>query len=630
MAEEINYKVNVDTSGVKKSEGAFASFQNKASKTFDGIGSKIKDVGNKFGELPGSVGVASSALMGLGRAMMVLVANPIGAVIAALVGVFAALKGALTKSEDGMDALARISSVFGAILNPIIQAVSQFAALLVNGLATGLEMVAGLFGSAASEGGKLADVQDQLEDQELALAQLRAKQNKELAQARELLSDSNASLADRRKALEQVRKSETELATKELQFAKNRLAAAQEDQRLNGQTEESKKAISDAVVATQNAETELAAKRRLFNREAKKLDKEEEERKKEMAKAEEERAKELAAKQKEYAEARRNASDKIREADRKNIIDSIKDEEAKARKQAEFDLDNAKREINRGQYTAKEKARLIEEAEEANQIKLTQITTDAEKKRLDEKKKADDELKAFMEKSAQDEAKFIDEQYAKEQLRLTQTITNEKDLQTALTNLELDRLTNQIQARKDAGQVTTDLELSLANKRIDIAKNEAEQKKDLAKKELEAKLAIFDATSTALSSITQLVGESTAMGKSLAVAQAIIDTYTGATKAFAQGGVLGYIGAAGVIAAGLANVRKIVSTEIPGQSDSGSAPSMGPSVSIIGGTVDPSAQMAASLNKSLGKPAKAYVVGNDMSSQQALDRRIQTNATFPG
>jgi hypothetical protein len=128
----------------------------------------------------------------------------------------------------------------------------------------------------------------------------------------------------------------------------------------------------------------------------------------------------------------------------------------------------------------------------------------------------------------------------------------------------------------------------------------------------------------------QLVGEQTAMGKSLAVAQAIIDTYTGATKAFAQGGVLGYIGAAGVVAAGFANVRKIMATEIPGQTDTGGSPSMGPSVSIIGGTVDPSAQMAASLNKNLNKPAKAYVVGNDMSSQQALDRRIQTNATFPG
>jgi hypothetical protein len=78
------------------------------------------------------------------------------------------------------------------------------------------------------------------------------------------------------------------------------------------------------------------------------------------------------------------------------------------------------------------------------------------------------------------------------------------------------------------------------------------------------------------------------------------------------------------------NVKKILSVKVPGASDSGGMPSMGPSVSIIGGTADPSAQMSASLNRSLNKPAKAYVVGNDMSSQQALDRRIQTNATFPG
>ena len=630
MAEEINYKVKVDTSGVKQSESAFASFQSKASKAFDGIGNKISDVGNKFGELPGSVGGASSALMGLGRAMMALVANPIGAVIAALVGVFAALKGALTKSEQGMDALARLTSIFGAILNPIIQAVSAFATLLVDGLANGLELVGSLFGSAASEGKKLANLQDELEDRELALNEARAKGNKELAQARELLSDSNASLEDRKKALDKVRKSETDLASKELQFAKDRLDAAKLDQKLNGTTEESKKAISDATVQMQNAETELASKRRLFNREAKKLDAEEEARKNEAVKAEAERQKELDAKRKEYATARKDASDKIREADRKNILDSIKDEETRARKQAEFDLDNAKREIKNGNYTAKEKARLLEEAEEANQIRLTQISADGEKKRLDDKKKAADELKAFMEKSAQDEAKFIDDETAKEQLRITQTITDEKARQDALQQLELSRLQNQIQARKDAGQSTVDLELTLANKRIDIAKTEADQKTDLAQKELDAKLAIFDATSNALGSIGQLVGEQTQLGKSLAVAQAIIDTYTGATKAFAQGGVLGYIGAAGVAAAGFANVRKIMATEIPGQTDTGGTPSMGPSVSIIGGTVDPSAQMAASLNKNLNKPAKAYVVGNDMSSQQALDRRIQTNATFPG
>ena len=612
MAEEIKFEAKVDTKDISKLSILMDKLGQKVKSVMTGFGKALDNVGQKFEELPGPIGAMSSSVMGLGKAMLALVANPIGLFLTAIVGIFLALKSALTKTEAGMDALARLTSIFGAMLNPIIETVSGLATILVDGLAYGLELVGSLFGSAASEGKKLADVQDQLEDQELALNELRAKQNKELAQARELLSDSNAALSDRRKALDQVKKSETELATKELKFAKDRLAAAKLDQKLNGATEDSKKAISAAVVEVANAETELAAKRRLFNREQKKLDAEEEQ-----------AAKEKAAKAKEYNDQRKSAQKDIRNAEQQNIIDGIKNEEAKAKKQAEINLENAKRDIQAGEYTAKEKARLIKAAQIKFDNDITKIQVDAEKKR-------EDELKAFKQKAADDEAKFIDEQYAKEQLRITKTITDEKAKQDALQQLELDRLANQIQARKDAGQSTVDLELTLANKRIDIASKETDAKKELAKKELDAKLAIFDATSSALGSVMQLVGEQTAMGKSLAVAQAIIDTYTGATKAFAQGGVLGYIGAAGVVAAGLANVRKIVSTQIPGQSDSGQSVPSGPSVSIIGGTVDPSAQMAASLNKSLNKPAKAYVVGNDMSSQQALDRRIQTNATFPG
>ena len=40
-------------------------------------------------------------------------------------------------------------------------------------------------------------------------------------------------------------------------------------------------------------------------------------------------------------------------------------------------------------------------------------------------------------------------------------------------------------------------------------------------------------------------------------AAAIIDTYAGANKAFAQGGVLGFASSAAIIASGLANVIKI-------------------------------------------------------------------------
>jgi hypothetical protein len=416
--------------------------------------------------------------------------------------------------------------------------------------------------------------------------------------------------------LDQVKKSDTDLATKELKFAKDRLAAAKLDQKLNSQTEESKKAISAAVVEVANAETELAAKRRLFNREQKKLDAEEEQ-----------AAKEKAAKAKEYKDKRIAAGNAIRNAEQQNFLDAIQGEENKAKAQAQITLDNAKREIKNGEYTASEKAKLVKAATIKFNNDIDKIQTDAEKKRIDENK-------AFQQRAADGEAKFIDEQYAKEQLRITQTITDEKLKQDALQQLELDRLHNQIQARKDAGLSTTDLELQLANKEIEIKKNTADLTKKIDKEKHDTTLALLDATGAALGTFSQLVGEQTAMGKSLAVASAIIDTYSGADKALAAGAAtppLGYINAAAIIATGLMNVKKILSVKVPGASDSGqSIPSMGPSVGIIGGTVDPSLQLSANLNKSMNRPAKAYVVGNDMSSQQALDRRIQTNATFPG
>jgi hypothetical protein len=614
MAEEIDYEIKVDTKDVNKAEGAVTRLARQTKQAFSGIGDKLKDVGDQFSNLPGVVGNASTSLIGLGRSMLALVANPIGAVIAGLVGVFVALKESLSKTEDGMDALSRLTGAFSAILKPLVETVSSLAVMLVDGLGSALELVTGLFSDAAEEGRKLADLNDALEDQELALGELRAKQNKQLAQARELLSDSNASLSERRKALASVSKEETLLAQKELKFAQDRLKAAKLDQQINGATEESKKAISQAVIGVANAETELAAKRRLFNREGKKLDAEEKQ-----------QAKERADAAKEYRKARVDAADAIRSAEQANYLASIKNDEERAKEQARLDNENTKREIARSEYNTKEKNRLKAEADKKYQAELTKITEDAEKKRQEDAKAAE-------EKRLADEQKFIDDSFAQQQLLATQTIQNEKDLQNALQQLELDRLQQQIDARKKAGQSTTDLELQLANKRIDIAKDEEAKKKDLAQKEFDAKMAIYDATSNALSALGNAVGEETATAKTLAVAGAIIDTYAGATKALAAGAgtPVGYINAAAIIAAGFANVRKMTSVPVPGSSEQGTPTPSGPSVSIVGGSADPSAQLARSLAQQNQKPIKAYAVATDMSTQQALDRRIQQNATFPG
>ncbi len=272
-----------------------------------------------------------------------------------------------------------------------------------------------------------------------------------------------------------------------------------------------------AATCAAHEHTELAAKRRLFNREEKKLNAEAEQ-----------AAKERAAKAKEYTDQRTSAAKDIRSAEQANYLAGIQDDKKRSEEQARLEKENAIREINAGEYTIKEKNRLKKAAEEKYQLDLTKIALDAEKKRQDE-------LKAFQDKAAQDEQKFIDDAFALEQLKATQTIQNEKDLQAALQQLEIDRLNNQIQSRKDYGQSTTDLELTLANKRIDIAKNEEAQKKDLAQKEFDTKMALYDATSNALGAIGNAIGEETAAAKGLAIAGAIIDTYAGATKALSAG-----------------------------------------------------------------------------------------------
>jgi hypothetical protein len=169
-------------------------------------------------------------------------------------------------------------------------------------------------------------------------------------------------------------------------------------------------------------------------------------------------------------------------------------------------------------------------------------------------------------------------------------------------------------------------------KESEFATWSAQKDKELTDLKINHQEQLASAVTGALQSIASAVGEETAAGKTLAIASAIIDTYMGANKALAAGAgtPIGYINMAAILATGFANVRKMVATPVPGATDTSSSAPSGPSVSIVGGSADPSAQIARSLAQQNQKPIKAYAVATDMSTQQALDRRIQQNATFPG
>jgi hypothetical protein len=273
----------------------------------------------------------------------------------------------------------------------------------------------------------------------------------------------------------------------------------------------------------------------------------------------------------------------------------------------------------------------IQKAYNESKIAQTEITNEA----VLAEKQADVE-RAELEKNELkriEKAKDAQTELHKEELRQLEEL-NKKRMEVLDSELkqykEGTSAYNEALIAKEEAQAQYDADKK--TKEVEFATWSAQNEKALTELKISQQEALASAVTGALQSIATAVGEETAAGKTLAVASAIIDTYMGANKALAAGAgtPIGYINMAAILATGFANVRRMVATPVPGASDTASSAPSGPSVSIVGGSADPSAQIARSLAQQNQKPIKAYAVATDMSTQQALDRRIQQNATFPG
>jgi len=147
-----------------------------------------------------------------------------------------------------------------------------------------------------------------------------------------------------------------------------------------------------------------------------------------------------------------------------------------------------------------------------------------------------------------------------------------------------------------------------------------------------------------LAGLAQNLGKETAAGKAAAVASALISTYQGAQDSYASlakipvvGPALGFAAAAAAVAAGMANVKAITSTKTPQTAGLGggsspsvarpSAPSSAPPAFNIVGASDTN-QLAEAIGGQSQQPVKAYVVSNDVSTAQELDRNIVQGASI--
>jgi DNA repair exonuclease SbcCD ATPase subunit len=293
----------------------------------------LKGFGKSLSEIPGPIGGVIGGINSMTAASLRFIATPVGAIIAALVVVFKAFQKGIESSEKAQMGLNKIMGAFTGIIGPVIKTIGEFAALLIDGVVAAIDAVTtalaalGIdFAENAKAGMELAGTLNAIEEAEGDLEVARAQQNKTLAQARDLLSDTNAKYEDRKKALADIKKAEEALAAKEVELAKKRVAAARETIRLYGESKENLDALDAAMIKLSNTEEAYFSKQRQFNKEQKKLDTEQAARQKEAAAAAAERSK--AARERAKAEA--DAAAEVFKKERDLRIQTIKDETTKA------------------------------------------------------------------------------------------------------------------------------------------------------------------------------------------------------------------------------------------------------------------------------------------------------------
>jgi len=212
----------------------------------------------------------------------------------------------------------------------------------------------------------------------------------------------------------------------------------------------------------------------------------------------------------------------------------------------------------------------------------------------------------------------------------------EADKKAAERKAELDAIQkqsddiNQIQAKGIEQQ-----KIAIANLN-DLKKDSAKQEQAEDELTLNQKLKL---TAEALGGVAALLGENSAAGKAAAIAQATINSYLGFTEVLKTPSTLPQpfasiekaISAAGILASGIQTVKKIVGVKLPtgagmsGGRGASSAPAP-PSFNVVGAA--PENQLAQTIGEQEEKPIKAFVVSNEVTNAQALERNIVEGASI--
>ena len=532
------------------------------------VGNYAEDIEAATANLGGMTGATGQMIKGMtgGIASIkafnaALMANPFVAIASAILAVISAIGKLMDRNNELAVSVKTILAPIELIITKVLDAVAALFAEIVKvfeWLAEAYIKVYNWLGLISDETVKsietargMAQVQRDIYNAETDNVLVLARQRRELEKMKTIVAEQTKSLQERTEAADRGVEILRQMEEAELSVLRAKYEQIKAQNALSYTSDEDRRKEVEALAALEQKQAEYEAQRRELIGQRSGFENTE---RANAAAADKKRAEDYAKAQKEAAEKAKKAKE---DADKK-AAETAKRVQQEVLKSYETGITELQLRIRERNIGIVDKRKSLEDQNELNQAILEKeryrleqgLITQAEFDNIRYEQQV-----AFQEKVAAIEA----EEEAKRKEAKAMDLENQRAIEEENITSDFERETLRLEQQYQ-------MEVAAAEKvGADVTLIEAKYAQIREKREKDLVNAKLQMTADIAGQISNIMGQESAAGKVFALAQATINTYLGASKAIAQGGIWGVAQAAIVIAAGLKQVASIakVKEDVP-------------------------------------------------------------------
>lgn len=525
------------------------------------VGNYAEDIEAATANLGGMTGATGQMIKGMSGGIAsikafnaALMANPFVAIASAILAVISAIGKLMDRNNELAVSVKTILAPIELIITKVLDAVAALFVEIVKvfeWLAEAYIKVYNWLGLISDETVKaietargMAQVERDIYNAETDLIVVLARQRREMEEQKAILADQTKSSKERQAAANEALRISREMEAAELKVLEAKYQQIKTQNELSYTSDEDRRKEQEALAALEEKRAQYLSQRKELTSQVSGLEKADMEA---ASAADKKRAEDYAKAQKAAAEKAKKA----KEDAEKKAAETAKKVQSEVLKRYEAGITEIQLKIRESNIGIVDKKKALED-----QDRLNQAILEKERYRLSQgliTQQEFDNIRLEQRVAFQEQVSELEKAEAdKKKAAAAIDLENKRAIEEANITSDFERETLRLEQQRQ-------LEVAAAEKvGADVTLIEAKYAQIREKREKELVNAKLQMTADIAGQISNMMGQESEAGKAFAIAQATINTYLGASKAIAQGGIWGVAQAAIVIAAGLKQVASIM------------------------------------------------------------------------